>query len=67
MFVLWTHFAMQSTARKKIAPVYFTAILFEPGTADRHLESHIFCKIRPCTNNIVYGRLGGFRTFLYVL
>ena len=36
----------------------------ETNSADRHIESHIHCKICPCTNNIVYPRFEGFRTFL---
>ena len=35
-------------------------------TANRHIESHIFCEIRLRTNNIVYARFEVFRTFLCI-
>ena len=44
--------------------VHFTIIPYEPNTIKRHVKSHIFCGIRPCTNNIVYARFEVFRTFL---
>ena len=49
-----------------MAAVHFTTILCEPNTANRHIESHIFCEIRPCTNNSVCARFEAFRTFLCV-
>ena len=58
----------QSTVRIKKAAVRFTTIPCEPNTANRHIESHnFFCRIRPCTNNIVYTKFEVFKTFLYVL
>ena len=46
-----------------MAAVHFTTIPCELNTANRHIESHIFCEIRPCTNNIAYARFEDFGTF----
>ena len=56
----------QSTVWKKKAAVHLTTIPCEPNTDNRYIESHIFCEIRPCTNNIVFACFEVFRTFLYV-
>ena len=47
---------LQSSELKKMAAVRLTKIPCELNTAHRHIESHIFGEIRPCTNNIVYER-----------
>ena len=52
--------------RKKMAAVLFSTMLCEPNTANRHIQSHIFGKIIPCTKNIVFARFEIFRTFLCV-
>ena len=49
---------------KKIAAVHFPIIPCEPNTANRHIESHIFGEICPCTNGIAYARFEVFRTLL---
>ena len=50
-----------------MATAHFTIMPCEPNTANRHMESHIFGEIRPCTNNIlVHARFDDFRTFLCV-
>ena len=54
-----------TTVQNKMAPVHFKTPC-EPNTTKKHIESHIFCEIRPCTNNIVYARFEVFRTFLCV-
>ena len=52
----------------KTWPLYiFRDIPFEPNTANRHTETHIFHEFRPCTNNIVYARFEVFGTFLCIL
>ena len=45
----------KSTVRIKKASVHFTTKPWESNAADRHIESHIFCEFRPCTNKIVCG------------
>ena len=47
--------------------VHFTAIPYEPNTIKRHVKSHIFCGIRPCTNNIVYARFEILELFFALL
>ena len=47
----------QSTLWENMAALHFTTIPFQPNTTNRHIESHIFCEVRPCTNNIVNTRL----------
>ena len=44
----------------------FITIPCEPNTSNRHIESHVFCEIRSCFNNIVYARFEVFRTLLCV-
>ena len=46
-----------------MAAVHITTMPCEPSTANWHMESHILCEIRPCTNNIWYARFEVFRTF----
>ena len=46
--------------------VHFTTTSCEPNTANRLMESHIFCGIRPCANNIVCAKFEVFRSFLCV-
>ena len=43
--------------------VHFTAIPCKPNRAIKHIESHIFLEIRPCTSNIVYARFEVFKLF----
>ena len=47
-----------------MAAVHFTTIPCEPNAVNRHTQSHIFCEINPCINDIVYARFEVFRTFL---
>lgn len=49
--------------------IHFTTIPGKPNTANSHteFESHIFCEIRSCTNNIMYVRFKVLRTFLCLL
>ena len=54
---------------ENMAAVHFTTKLYipcEPNTAKRHIESHVFCKVRPCANHIVYARFEVFKTFLCI-
>ena len=51
---------------RKIPDLPLRIHLFYHNTTNRHMESHIFCEIRLCTNNIVYARLEVFGTFLYI-
>ena len=46
--------------------VHFSIIPCEPNIFNTHIASHIFGEIRPCTNDIVYARFEGFRSFLCI-
>ena len=50
-----------------MAGVHLTTMPCKPNTTKGHIESHIFCEICPCTNNIVRARFEVFTTFLCVL
>ena len=47
---------------------FYHTVPCKPNTADtcRHIESHIFCEICPCTNNIVFARFEVSRIFLCI-
>ena len=49
-----------------MAALHFTTIPCGTNTANRHIESHILCEIRSCTNNIVYAIFERFFNFLCV-
>ena len=41
-----------SSKWKKMAAVHFTTMPCEPSTANRQIESNIFCEIRPCVTTL---------------
>ena len=49
-----------------MATVHFPTIPCELYTAHKVQGKPYFCKIYPCTDDIVYARFEEFRTFLYV-
>ena len=53
--------------RKKMAALHFTTIPCEPYTAHKVQGKPYFLIIRPCANDIVYGRFKDVRTLLHYL
>jgi len=49
-----------------MAAVHFTTIPCEPNTARKVQGKADFCSICPCAIDIVYVRIEGLRTFLYI-